>query len=104
MRETEERELIGLMLADPEFVGVAMKAGLVSDDFGDRRLGQIYLSMEKLHDAGRRVDYLSVAEDLNRDGVLISVGGPAFLLGLDASAFNSNEFRRRLSQLLSRDS
>ena len=77
-----ERAVLGAVLADNNLI--ADVAEVVNpDDFAHVAHNQIFEAMLGLDGTGRKVDHLTVAEELKIRGQLASVGGPAYLMGLD---------------------
>src|SRR4051812_48671982 len=77
-----ERAVLGAVLADNQVLGeVAQLVG--STDFSSPAHGQIFAAMVAVEGLGQKVDHLTLAEQLKTRGTLASVGGPAYLMGLD---------------------
>lgn len=84
-----ERAILGGLLADFSLYGMESPAwraanALKSDDMADVKHALVLGAMRQVFEAGTTPDYLSVAVALKNAGHLVSVGGPAFLMGLDA--------------------
>jgi replicative DNA helicase len=76
-REAEEA-VLGAVLINPEaYYDVAQF--LRADDFYIHRHRWIWETFNRLHENRSPLDLLTVAEDLDRMGVLAEVGGPAYL-------------------------
>lgn len=80
-REAEEAYL-GSVLIDPD---VLADSSLSPADFYVIRNQWVYAACRKLEAAGSAVDYMTVCDQLERDGHLAEAGGPAYLTGLLAS-------------------
>ncbi len=79
-RETEEA-VIGSVLINPEaYYDVA--GFLTGDDFHIHRLRWIWEAFSALHEQRIPVDMLTVTEELDKQGRLAEVGGPAYLTSL----------------------
>ena len=79
-REAEEA-VLGAVLVNPEaYYDVAQF--LAPEDFYLHRNRWIYESFTSLHDQRLPIDLLTVSEELERQGRLDEVGGPAYLTGL----------------------
>ncbi len=79
-REAEEA-VIGAVLINPEaYYDVAQF--LQADDFYIHRHRWIWECFNRLHERRIPIDLLTVSEDLNRQGQLGEIGGPAYLTAL----------------------
>ncbi len=78
-----EESLLGAMLLSKDAISVASER-LAADDFYKPAHGHIYDAITSLNAAGEPADPVTVAEELNRAGVLDMIGGPALLLNLQA--------------------
>ena len=76
-----ERVILGSMLSDPVAV-VDASAKLVADDFSLDSHRRIYGAMLELSELGHAIDFVTVAEVLNRRKELESIGGRAYLMSL----------------------
>lgn len=79
-REAEEA-VLGAVLIDPGVYG-ELAAFLRADDFYIVRLRWIWESFERLDKSHTPIDILTVSDDLNNQGKLSDVGGPAYLTAL----------------------
>ena len=77
-----ERAVLGAVLADNAVIADVGKI-VQPDDFANVAHAQIFAAMLGLDSAQRTVDHLTLAEELKTRGQLASVGGPAYLMGLD---------------------
>jgi replicative DNA helicase len=77
-----ERAVLGAVLADNTVIADVGKI-VQPDDFSNPAHAQIFSAMLGLDSAQRTVDHLTLAEELKTRGQLASVGGPAYLMGLD---------------------
>ena len=77
-----ERAVLGAVLADNTVIADVGKI-VQPDDFSNPAHAQIFAAMLGLDSAQRTVDHLTLAEELKTRGQLASVGGPAYLMGLD---------------------
>ena len=79
-REAEEA-VIGAVMINPEtYYDVAQF--LVADDFYLHRHKWIWESFVRLNESRMPIDFLTVNEDLDKQGQLAEVGGPAYLTSL----------------------
>jgi replicative DNA helicase len=78
-----EVAVLGSVLQDA-LVLERLKAVLMPEDFADTKHQHVYRAMLELCHAGTPVDHLTVSERLKSNGTLSAVGGPAFLMDLDA--------------------
>jgi len=77
-----ERAVLGAILADNSVIADVGKV-VQPDDFANPAHAQIFAAMLGLDSTQRTVDHLTLAEELKTRGQLASVGGPAYLMGLD---------------------
>jgi replicative DNA helicase len=78
-----ERAVLGAVLADNSVI--ANVAEIVHpDDFASAAHSQIFAAMLALDLQQRSVDHLTLSEELKVRGHLVEVGGPPYLMGLDA--------------------
>ena len=79
-REAEEA-VIGSILINPEaYYDVAQF--LIADDFYIHRHRWIWETFTRLHERRTPIDFLTVSEELDQQGRLAEVGGPAYLSAL----------------------
>jgi replicative DNA helicase len=79
-REAEEA-VIGSVMINPEaYYDVA--EFLTAEDFYIHRLGWVWESFTRLHEQRAPIDILTVTEDLDNQGKLAEIGGPAYLTTL----------------------
>ena len=79
-----EESLLGAMLLDKGAIDAAIEARMSPDAFYKPAHGHVYDAILTLHTVGERVDPVTVADVLERAGVLEAAGGPAALIGLQA--------------------
>lgn len=79
-----EESLLGACLLSAQACGVA-EAIVSAGDFYVPANGHVYTAIMELHDAGKGVDPVTVAEVLKRHDLLEAVGGPATLVNLQAA-------------------
>ena len=79
-----EESLLGAMLLSKDAIATAVEL-VDADDFYKPAHGHIFEAVASLFSAGEPVDPITVAEELNRAGLLEGVGGPATLVSLQAS-------------------
>jgi replicative DNA helicase len=79
-----EQSLLGAMLLSEHAVS-AVATVVQADDFYKPAHRHVFDAIQALYAAGRGVDPLTVAEELDRVGLLDSVGGAATLVSLQAS-------------------
>lgn len=83
--EDAERSALGAMLLEDEAVIHAVLK-IKPDDFYSLANGKIYRAIKNINDAGgRKVDLLSVCEELNRTGQLDAAGGEAYVASLTST-------------------
>ncbi len=78
--EAEQSVLGGLMLDNERWDDVAER--VVADDFYTRPHRHIFTEMARLQESGSPIDLITLAESLERQGQLDSVGGFAYLAEL----------------------
>ncbi len=78
--EAEQSVLGGLMLDNERWDDVAER--VVSEDFYTRPHRHIFTEMARLQESGSPIDLITLAESLERQGQLDSVGGFAYLAEL----------------------
>src|SRR5262245_10415238 len=76
-----EEAVIGAVLMDP-FVFILLIAFLFPDDFYILRNGYIWEAMKRINARGEAIDYLVTLEELENQGRLKEIGGPAYLTHL----------------------
>ncbi|HLT31745.1 MAG TPA: replicative DNA helicase [Myxococcaceae bacterium] len=77
-----ERAVLGALLADSSLMNEVAEV-LAPEDFSTQAHEAIYEAMRALELNQRKVDHLTLAEELKVRGKLAGVGGPAYLMGLD---------------------
>ena len=94
-REAEEA-VLGAILIDPEaYFNVAQF--LKPDDFYIIRNRWIWEAFTHLHERRAPIDYLTVCEELDQQGQLTEMGGPAYVMGLinqTPSSLNAEAYGR----------
>src|SRR3954453_6962544 len=80
-----EESLLGAMLLSRDAIVAATEVGLGAGDFYKPAHGHVFDAVTTLYGAGEPSDPVTVAEELRRAGLLDAIGGPAILLGLQAS-------------------
>lgn len=77
-----ERFVLGaIMSSENAFLQVA--GTLTADDFSLEKHKRIFLRMSELHERGERIDRVTLANELNKQGQLQSVDGLSYLVSLD---------------------
>ena len=79
-REAEEAVICSVMINPEAYYDVA--EFLTSEDFYIHRLGWVWESFTRLHEQRAPIDILTVTEDLDNQGKLAEIGGPAYLTTL----------------------
>lgn len=79
-----EESLLGAMLLSKEAIADVIAVHLATDDFYKPAHGHVFDAICTLYGAGEACDPVTVAETLNRVGVLDVIGGPAMLISLQA--------------------
>ncbi len=77
-----ERAVLGAVLADNSVIADVGKL-VLPEDFAVPAHSQIFSAMLGLDSTQRKVDPLTLAEELKVRGQLATVGGPAYIMGLD---------------------
>lgn len=76
-----EMSVLGSMILDKNAIDTA--TGILKyDDFYSSKNGDIYKSIINLTDKGEIVDYITLSEELKKDGKLEYIGGMAYLMEL----------------------
>lgn len=76
-----EEALLGALLLNPQsFLNIA--SFLNVEDFFLLRHAQIWRALERLHERGERMDYITVSDELRAIGVFDEIGGQAYLTQL----------------------
>ncbi|MFN0063897.1 MAG: replicative DNA helicase [Myxococcaceae bacterium] len=91
-----ERAVLGAVIADNSVIAQVGEV-VLPDDFSSPAHAQIFDAMLGLDRANRQVDHLTLSEELKVRGHLAAVGGPAYLMGLDAVvpvATNATDYAR----------
>lgn len=88
-----EESLLGAMLLSREAVAAATDVAR-AEHFYKPAHGHIFDAIATLYSAGEPADPITVAEELNRAGLLEAIGGPAVLVSLQASAPAISNSRR----------
>ena len=77
-----ERFVLGaIMSTEPAFLQVA--GTLSADDFSLEKHKRIFLRMSELHERGEKIDRVTLANELMKQGQLQSVDGLSYLVSLD---------------------
>jgi replicative DNA helicase len=79
-----EESLLGAMLLSREAIATAVE-DCRTEDFYKPAHGHVFDAISNLYGEGEPVDPVTVADELRRAGLLDSIGGPALLIGLQAS-------------------
>lgn len=77
-----ERAVLGAVLADNTVIANVAEV-VNADDFSSPAHSQIYAAVLALDGQNKRVDHLTLSEELKTRGELAGVGGPVYLMGLD---------------------
>lgn len=77
-----ERAVLGAILADNQ-ITTELAAIITPEDFAHPAHAQIFEAMLLLERANKRVDHLTLAEELKTLGKLAAIGGPGYLMNLD---------------------
>lgn len=78
-----EESLLGAMLLSRDAIAAAVEV-VSADDFYKPAHGHVFDAITSLFAAGEPADPVTVAEELNRAGLLDSIGGPATLVSIQA--------------------
>ena len=92
-----ERGVLGAVFIDAAALDVVEVATLTPGDFYRENHRHIWRAMRALHDAGTPIDVLTLADHLERAGLLGTIGGPAFLSRLSSSVpsiANADQYAR----------
>lgn len=76
-----EEAVLGALLIDPEAI-IRLTTILRPEDFYREKHGWIYDAILVLHERREPIDFLTVCDELDRQGRLDEVGGPAFITSL----------------------
>jgi replicative DNA helicase len=79
-----EESLLGAMLLTKDAIVAATEVGVSAGDFYKPAHGHVFDAIVDLYGGGEPVDPVTVAEVLQRTGVLDAIGGPAALISLQA--------------------
>src|SRR5260221_6676870 len=79
-----EASLLGAMMLSPNAIGAAAEVRLISADFYKPAHGHIFEAIESLYHRGDPADAVTVANELQRDGLLEAIGGKPTLVDLQA--------------------
>jgi replicative DNA helicase len=77
-----ERFVLGSILLN-DLIYVQVAGAIEPDDFSLEKHRRIFARMKDLYDRGERVDRVTVADELDRQGQLQSVDGLGYLVSLD---------------------
>ncbi|HUF33624.1 MAG TPA: replicative DNA helicase [Acidimicrobiales bacterium] len=80
-----EESLLGAMLLSKDAIVAATEVGVTAGEFYKPAHGHIFEAITSLYGAGEPADPVTVAEELNRAGLLEPMGGPALLVTLQAN-------------------
>ena len=80
-----EKAVLGCMLIDPES-SVKVFHVLTSKSFYSKVHSEIFIAMAKLFENNNTIDVISVTDQLQKNGMLESIGGAYFLTGLSNDA------------------
>src|SRR5690348_17597528 len=89
--DTERLVLGSILLNDAVYLQVAGSLG--PEDFSLEKHRRIYARMKDLYDRGERIDRVTLAEELMKQGQLESVDGLAYLVSLDRSEEHTSELQ-----------
>ncbi len=76
-----EEAVLGALLIDPDAI-IRVATMLRSEDFYREKHGWIYDTVLALHERREPIDFLTVCDELDRQGQLDAVGGAAFITAL----------------------
>lgn len=76
-----EEAVLGALLIDPDAI-IRVATMLRSEDFYREKHGWIYDTILALHERREPIDFLTVCDELDRQGQLDAVGGAAFITAL----------------------
>lgn len=92
---TAERALLGSFLMDPDLLTAAAPQ-IQTDAFHNPVHGWIYKAMNGLRARGAPIDFITLQNELERNGILREVGGPAYLTELAISTPTSINWQNYL--------
>ena len=79
--EVEKLVLGSVLINDATFI---QAGGLLRpEDFSIEKHQRIFTAMRELYERGERIDRITLANELNRKGLLTDVGGLSYLVSLD---------------------
>ncbi len=93
-----EKALIGALLIDRDAFTVVSEL-ITPDTFWDPRHKKIYSAIQTLNIKELPVDYLTVMEELKREGTYEEVGAPAYIIGLTENVMSSAHIEHHASIL-----
>ena len=79
-----EASLLGAMMLKQDAIAAAAEVRLTASDFYKPSHGHVFDAIESLYHRGDPADLVTVADELNRDGLLEAVGGKQYLIELQA--------------------
>ena len=79
-----EKSVLGAMLSSPAAIMTCVEI-IEARDFHQPRYGQVFDAITRLAVRGEPADPITVAAELDRQGILQRIGGPAFLVDLYGS-------------------
>ena len=100
-KETEEA-LVGSVLICPD---ILLELNIKPDQFYIHRLRFIWQAIIKLSNKGMAVDFVTICEELDREGKLEEIGGPAYLAALinfSPSHLHANDYADIVKDLAGR--
>ncbi|MHB8874010.1 MAG: replicative DNA helicase [Myxococcaceae bacterium] len=77
-----ERAVLGAVLADNTVITDVAEV-VQADDFSNPAHAQIFSAIVGLDSSQKKIDHLTLSEELKTRGQLATVGGPSYLMGLD---------------------
>ena len=80
-----EESLLGAMLLSRDAIVAATEVGLGAEEFYKPAHGHVFDAVTSLYGAGEPADPVTVADELNRNGLMEAIGGTATLITLQAN-------------------
>ncbi len=76
-----ERAVLGSLLLDPDAI-IKIANFIRPEDFFRERHAWIYSAMQRLSERREPLDFVTLVDELEREGLLEEVGGPAYITEL----------------------
>ena len=84
-----ERAVVGALMIDKDAFSIVSEI-IRAESFYDPRHQKIYKAIQTLNMDERPVDFMTVIEELKRDGALEEIGGPTYIVELSSQVASSS--------------